>query len=354
MKYGRHFAAVAVLIAVLTAAIYFLLNAIYQLPPASSAEAVEIDSLFNAHFFLISFLFALVVGFVLYSLVVFRRREGEEEEEGDHFHGHTGLEVIWTIVPLALVIFFGVWGAQILGDITEPQPDEMVVRVEGQQWAWAFEYPEYDDLRTTELVLPVDQPVRLEMESLDVLHSFWVPEFRVKQDLVPGQVHSLRITPTEEGTYKTRCAEICGNQHAYMLADVRILSTSGFDDWVQENSVDVVSMEPAARGELWYTQFGCNACHSLDGTVVVGPSWQGLYGSERPLASGETATADDDYLRSAIVNPNDQIVEGFEPGVMPQNFADRFAEEEAKYSADINIVEDLIAYIQTLDGNGSQ
>lgn len=348
MNYRKHFAAVAVLVLLGTVVTYFVLTAIYALPEAASGEATSIDTLFQGHFLLISVLFSLVVGFMLYSIVVFRRRPGEEEAEGDYFHGHTGLEIIWTIVPLALVIFFGVWATQVLRDITAPADDEMVIEVVGQQWSWFFVYPELDDLRTTELVLPVDQTVRLELTSLDVLHSFWVPEFRVKQDLVPGQVTELRITPTDQGTYKTRCAEICGNQHAYMLADVRVLSQGEFDDWVQENTLDVAALSPVERGELWYTQFGCNACHSLDGTVVVGPSWQGLYGSERPLESGETVVADEEYLRSAILNPLDEIVEGYPPS-MPQTFEQQFAEEEAKYNNQFSIVEDLIAYIRSLN-----
>lgn len=348
MNYRKHFAAVAVLVLLGTVVTYLVLTAIYALPDAASGEATSIDTLFQGHFLLISFLFALVVGFMLYSIVVFRRRPGEEDAEGDYFHGHTGLEIIWTIVPLALVIFFGIWATQLLRDITAPADDEMVVEVFGQQWSWYFVYPELDDLRTTELVLPVDQTIRLEMQSLDVLHSFWVPEFRVKQDLVPGRVTELRITPTQTGTYKTRCAEICGNQHAYMLADVRVLSENEFDGWVRENSLDPTAMTAVERGELWYTQFGCNACHSLDGTVVVGPSWQGLFGSQRSLESGETVTAGEEYLRNSILHPNDQVVEGFAPS-MPQTFEEQFAEEEAKYDDQIDIVEDLIAYIRSLN-----
>jgi cytochrome c oxidase subunit 2 len=351
MKYGKHFLAVTALIAVLFVIVYSLLTAIYQLPSASSTEAVAIDGLFDAHFLLISFLFSLVVGFMIYSIIVFRRRPGDEGD-GDHFHGHTGLEVAWTIVPLGLVIFFGVWGAQLLGDITEDKPDAMPVRVIGQQWSWAFEYPQQGDLRSSELVLPVDQPVRMELESLDVLHSFWVPEFRVKQDLVPGQTHTLRITPSETGEYTLRCAEMCGSQHSNMLAPVRVLSQSEFETWVQEQTVSPEQLSAEERGQLWYEQFGCNSCHSLDGSVVVGPSWQGLFGSERSLQSGETTVADEEYIRNSILNPNEQLVEGFTPA-MPQNFEQQFAEEEAKYEADINIVEDLIAFMRTLSDEGA-
>ena len=352
MKYRKHFAVVAVLIAVGTLLTYLILTAIYELPVAASTEAVSIDALFDAHFFLIAFLFALVIVFMLYSIVVFRRRpEDEEDAEGDHFHGHTGLEIAWTIVPLALVVFFGVWATQVLGEITERKDGEMVVRVIGRQWSWRFEYPEQDDLGSDELVLPVNQPVRLQMESDDVLHSFWVPEFRVKQDLVPGQVTEVRITASEAGDYKILCAEICGTGHADMRAPVRVVSSADFDAWVQEQSVSVTQLAPAERGAQWYTQFGCNACHTIDGATqgMVGPTWQGLFGSERTLASGESVTADEAYLRNAILNPNEQVVEGYAPNVMPANFEEQFAEVEAEYGGEVDIVAEIIAYIQSLE-----
>lgn len=352
MKYRRHFAAVAVMIVVGTVLTYLILTAIYELPVAASTEAASIDALFDAHFLLISFLFALVVVFMLYSVVVFRRRpEDEEDAEGDHFHGHTGLEIAWTIVPLVLVVFFGVWATQVLGEITERKEDEMVVQVTGRQWSWVFDYPEQDLQGSGELVLPVDRPIRLQMESQDVLHSFWVPEFRVKQDLVPGQTTELRITPSETGEYKVLCAEICGTQHSDMRAPVRVVSTADFDAWVQEQSVSVTQLPPAERGQQWYTQFGCNACHTVDGTVdgVVGPSWQGLIGSERTLAGGETVVADEEYVRNSIYNPNEQVVEGYQPNLMPATFEDQFAEVEAEYGGEVDIVAEIIAYIESLE-----
>jgi cytochrome c oxidase subunit II len=349
MKYARHFAIVAVLVVVGAIVTYVVLEAIYALPPAASEEAVAIDALFRGHFILISFLFALVITFILYSVVVFRRRPEEPEDvEGDHFHGHTGLEIAWTIVPLVIVIVFGVWGARLLTDIIRPQEDEMTVQVVGQQWSWRFTYPEHGDISSDELVIPVNQAVRLEMTSLDVLHSFWVPEFRVKQDLVPGQVHELRMRPIEEGEYKTRCAEICGTSHAYMISDVRVVSAAAFDEWLRESSTSVTEMEPEERGLLWSQQFGCTGCHSTDGTALAGPTWQGLYGAEIPLASGETVIADEEYIITAIVAPNDQIHAGFSPNVMPQNFEELFAAEEANYDGEISIVDDLLAYILTI------
>ena len=292
----------------------------------------------SGHFILISFLFALVVVFLLYSVVVFRRRPDEPEDvEGDHFHGHTGLEIVWTIIPLMLVVVFGVWGARLLTDIIAPDEDEITINVVGQQWSWRFEYPEHGDITSDELVLPVHQPVRLEMTSIDVLHSFWVPEFRVKQDLVPGQIHELRITPTDEGDYKTRCAEICGTSHAYMISDVRVVSEDDFEAWVEESSTSIAELEPVERGLTWSQQFGCTGCHSPDGTALAGPTWQGLFGSEVQLASGGGARGRRVHQGSMC---NDQL-HGFGPH-HPQT--GELWEEEAKMTA-ISIIDDLIVYI---------
>ncbi len=350
-KNGRHLAIVAVLVVIGTVITYYLLTSIYQLPEAASAEAVPIDRLFGGHFLFISFFFALIVVFALYSIVAFRRRP-DDDEEPDQFHGNTPLEIIWTIVPLAIVISFGIWGWNVLNEVTEEKPDEMVVNVIGQRWSWAFEYPDYPNVgRVTEMVLPVDQPVLLQMESVDVLHSFWVPEFRVKQDLLPGRTTTLRITPTQVDTFKTRCAEICGTLHAQMLADVRVLSHADFDAWVSEMSASVASLSPEERGAQWSNQFACVSCHSVDGSALVGPSWQGLYGREETLSDGSTVMADEEYLRKSILNPAAQIVAGYENVVMPANYEDQFAAEEARLQesgVEIDIAADLISYIQTL------
>ena len=189
MNKQKHYYAVSGLVVVGALITYFVLRAVYQLPVAASAEADTIDFVFDVYFGLIAFFFALIMAFLLYSVVVFRREPGDMTDAA-HIHGHTGLEIAWTAVPLLIVIGLGAWGTVTLRDLISPNPGEMAVKVIGQQWSWRFEYPEYDDFASAELVLPVDQPVLLEMETEDVLHSFWVPEFRVKQDLVPGQTDS--------------------------------------------------------------------------------------------------------------------------------------------------------------------
>jgi cytochrome c oxidase subunit II len=354
MSNRTHFIIVTILIILTTAGTYFVLTAIYQLPLRGSAEAIPIDQLFQGHFFMIAFLFSLIMVMVLYSSVVFRRRPGERGD-GVHFHGHTGLEIGWTVIPIFVVIGFTVWGARVLGQITEPVENEMVVHVTAQQWSWSFEYPEHEVGPLRALVLPVNQPVRLQMTAPgdDVIHAFWVPEFRVKQDVVPGRVTTLRITPTVVGDYLLLCAEICGFGHADMRANVHILTQVDFEAWLLEQAVVLADLTPEERGEKWAGDFGCDACHSFDGTVRPGPSWLGLYGTERTFSDGTSLVADEAYIRESIFDPDALIVLGFPPGVMPKNYEEQFAAGQAdvfeREGIEIDIVDDLIAFIRTLE-----
>lgn len=351
----RHVFIIAILVALSTVGLRALFSVILALPRASSAEAGPIDVLFNAHYWMIAFLFSLIMVMMLYSVFVFRRKDGDETD-GPHIHGNTALEIGWTIVPTVVVLGFGVWGAITLNDITSPKANEMVVNVTGKQWVWSFAYPEQGDIASSELVLPVDRTIVLKMTAEDVLHSFWVPEFRVKQDLVPGKETTLRITPTEAGEFALRCAEICGLNHTQMVATVRVLDTAGFQAWVDEKSAApaFAEMTPEERGAFWHSAegFGCVACHSLDGAPGVGPTWQGLYGKQEQLADGGTVTVDDEYIISSILDPNKQITAGFNPNLMPQNYGDQIAAREQEIQAaegvDIDITADLIAFIKTL------
>jgi cytochrome c oxidase subunit 2 len=357
MRNRKHYVAVTILIAVVSVLLYLLLQVLYPLPTAASAEAGTIDTMFRVYFGLIAFMFSLIMVFMLYAAFAFRRRP-DDTEDAVHIHGNTTLEIVWTILPVILVITLGVWGATTLNALTASESGEMVIEVTGQQWVWGFAYPEYDNLTSGELVLPVNQPIVLKMQSNDVLHSFWVPEFRVKQDLVPGRVTELRITPTEIGQFTLRCAEICGLNHTSMLADVRVLDQAAFDAWIEEKSQAPVLAElsPQERGEIWYgveDGFGCLACHTVDGSSGVGPSWLGLYGRVETLDDGSTVTAEADYISRSILMPNEQLVAGYPANVMPQDYEMRFADKQAEVLAsegiEVDIIEDLIAFIQTLE-----
>ncbi|MDX1417889.1 MAG: cytochrome c oxidase subunit II, partial [Candidatus Promineifilaceae bacterium] len=326
---------------------------------AASAEAASIDTLSNAHYWMISFLFSLIMVLMLYAVVVFKRQPGDEED-GPHIHGNTALEIGWTIVPLFAVVGFSIWGAAMLIDITRAEPGEMVVGVQGQQWSWSFTYPEHGDFSSAELVLPVNQPIVLEMETKDVIHNFWVVEFRVKQDLLPGSVQELRITPTEEGEYKVRCAEICGLSHSEMLAPVRVVSAQEFDAWVEEKNAapKYAELTPEERGAIWHSAESgfapaCSGCHSLDGSPGAGPTWLGIFGREEALEDGTVVIVDEEYIRNSILKPNEQIVEGFPANVMSQEYENQFAEKQAEILAnegiEIDVIDDLIAFMKTLE-----
>jgi cytochrome c oxidase subunit II len=277
---------------------------------------------------------------MLYALVVFRQRKGEEDKEGEYFHSNVRLEVAWTVIPLVFVVYYAYLGTTTLFDIERPSPDEYVVNVVGFQWGWRFEYPD-TGLVSQELVLPLNRPIRLDMTATDVLHSFWVVEFRVKKDTVPGRITHLRFTPVEEGDFKVRCAELCGLSHAYMLADVRVIPQEEFDGWMAERTAPRAEGEVslAEQGDVLAMQHACVGCHSADGTQLAGPTWQGLFGSEIQLASGETIVADEEYLYDSIVNPNAQIRAGYPPNVMPQNYGEVLSDEEMTA---------IVEYIKTL------
>ena len=343
MKHRTHLLIALILAAIVAVPLYYGLKAIYVLPFAASSQAEPIDRLFDAHFKMIAGLFSLIVTLMLYALVVYRRRPGDEGE-GDYFHGHTGLEIAWTILPFIFVVGFGVWGSNMLIDITSAQENEMIVEVTGRQWSWSFGYPEAGDFSTQEMVVPVGQPLLLQMHSEDVLHSFWVPEFRIKQDLVPHSLTEMRITPTEIGEYKVRCAEICGFDHAIMVASVIVTDTVSFEEWLISSSDLPDATDAIAWGEKHYQDYGCAACHSTDGSKMLGPTWQGLYNRQETLEDGTAITADEDYIRTAIEDPALEIVSGF-TNSMPADFKEKF-------DADANgrdVVADLIAFIQSLE-----
>ena len=333
-----HFLIVGILVIVTSILTYFGVNVLWALPPAASAQAAPIDWMWNLQKIAMSFLFALIVVPMAYSLIVFRRKKGDTSE-GEHFEGNTKLEIAWTIVPLIAVLIFAYLGADTLADTRRVDPNAMVVKVTGFQWGWKFEYPEYG-ITSSELYLPVDKQVALKMESTDVIHSFWVPEFRVKQDLVPGRVTELWITPTEIGdTYKVRCAELCGTSHAFMENPVIVVDDANFDTWVMEQQAIAAALNtPEARGEALVAANGCGACHSVDGSArPTGPTWLGLFESQVELTDGTTVTADEEFLIESIKDPLAKIVAGNFGGTQMPVFG--LSDEQ---------IADIVAYITTL------
>ena len=351
----KHLIIVAVLVVVATVLVSIGLEFLPILPQGAGQEAVTVDWLFKLELRVIAFLFSLIVVFTLYSVVVFRRKTGETDD-GPHIHGNTKLEIIWTVIPLITVLFFGVLGARGLSDITSPAPDELIVEVTARQFAWLFDYPEYGITSSSELHLPRGRQVLLKLNSVDVIHDFWVPELRVKQDAVPGMTTELRITPTELGEFKVRCAELCGTAHYSMLAPVKVEEPADFEAWITANTTPPTDTtgtvpsegpaEPApseaagvALGATLAQAQGCLGCHSIDGSQLVGPTWLGLYGSQVTLENDTSAVADEEYLRRAILETNAEIVKGYPANIMPSIYLDTLTEEQ---------IDTLIEYIKSL------
>jgi cytochrome c oxidase subunit II len=332
----RHFVIVGVLVAISTVLVYLFLIGSGLLPVEASQQAVTIDRLFDMHYALIAFLFSLIVVFIAYSLVVFRQRPGETGD-GKFFKGNSRLEMFWTLVPLAVVIIISYIGSQNLAEVKREDTQAMVVNVTAFQWNWEFQYPDYN-ITTNTLYLPVNKQVLLKMTSRDVIHSFWVPEFRVKQDILPGAnlVKELRINPSLIGDYKVRCAELCGGAHAAMERPVIVVSKGDFDAWVAKESASSVQ-DPVGRGQK-LADSQCKACHSFDGSQGIAPTWKGLADHKVELADGSSVTADDAYLKESILLPAAKIVKGFQ-NIMPGTYKDTLSEQQ---------ISDLVEFMKTL------
>lgn len=341
MRNALHYAILALLIAVGTVLTYYGLRIIGPLPVQASAQSVPIDWLLDLEMKLTGFFFAVVMVPIFYSLVVFRRRKGETGD-GEHIEGHTGLELVWLIIPLGIVIWLGIVGADNLREVRAVDPKALEIGVIAHQWDWSFEYPP-GGFSSDELYLPINQQVVLKMQSLDVIHSFWVVEFQMKQDLVPGRVIDYRVTPTLLGDYLVRCSELCGLRHAKMEKAVHVVTQAVYDKWFAEQKAaydkqQASGIPDATRGEKLYNQMGCKTCHSLDGSKGIGPTWKGLYNSKVTLANGSTVTADEAYLFESIHDPGAKTVQGFGANAMP-NFGLILSDLQIK---------DLVAFIETI------
>lgn len=337
-----HFVIVGILVIVMSVLTYMGIDAVglakHMNPVSASAQAASIDQLWNWEMMVISFLFSLIVVPLVYSLIVFRRRKGETGD-GEHMEGNTTLEIAWTVVPLILVVIFAYLGAYSLGEVRRIDPNALVINVTAQQFTWTFEYPD-TGIVSSELHLPVNKQVVLKMDSRDVIHSFWVPEFRLKQDVVPGRTNEYRITPILIGSYKVRCAELCGTSHSYMENPLIVSSQADYDAWIAQQTeiAKAAAQTPEGQGKLLATANGCSGCHSVDGSPKTGPTWFNLFGSTVELDNGQTVIADEAYITESIRNPSAKIVKDYpSPSIMPP-FTGLTDEEVAN----------LVAYIKTL------
>lgn len=289
----------------------------FWLPEQASTLASEIDWLFQFVTWTSIVLFVGVVSAMIYFAVRYRRRS--DDDQPVLVEENKLLEISWIVVPTILVLLVFTWGFQTFIKIGVAPPDAYLINVRGWQWNWEFEYP--NGVTSDELHVPVDRPIRLRMSSDDVIHSLFIPAFRVKQDVLPNRYTSVWFEATVQDTFDIFCTEYCGTQHSGMSKKVIVESQEAFEEWLASGG-GLADLPPVELGELLYTQQGCQACHSLDGSPMSGPTWQGLYGTTgREMADGSTVTVDENYLRTAIVAPGEQIVAGYE-NVMPAVYSD--------------------------------
>jgi cytochrome c oxidase subunit 2 len=309
------------------------------LPKPASREASRIDFEFWFVIVICIVIFAVVVAAILYSVVVFRAAP-DDDSDGPPIHGHTGLEIAWTIVPTLLVTAIGISSAIVLSNNDALGKDVLHIDVTAQQFAWTFSYPDSKNLTTATLMLPKDRSVLLTFTSKDVIHSFWVPEFGQKQDTVPGLHPTLHITPDRLGTFPVICTELCGLGHATMRSTAVVMTPAAFDKWIASQTKAVTSPNAGQAGAAVFTNAGCGACHTLTAaktTGKVGPDLDKLatYAKQakQPLAA---------FVRSSIVDPNAYVQSGYPKNVMPGTFGTSIPKQQ------------LAALVTYLTTNGSK
>lgn len=288
-------------------------------------------------------LFFLVALTVILIVFIIRYRESRNPV-ASQIHGNNTLEIIWTVIPIILVMamFYYGWTAWKPME-SDPPKEAMHIETTARMWKWNFKYPNGQRLDT--LIVPVGRPVALDMKALDVIHSLYIPAFRLKKDVVPGTPRTAWFIANSPGTYDLFCAEYCGLEHSSMISAVRVLTKEDFDRWYAvgpeqaEATASVAS--PVSLGKEIIRKTGCTACHSTDGSKIVGPSYLGLFGKEVTVITGNKerkVTADENYIRHSILEPNADVVKGYSKGMM-LSYKDQLSEEE------INLI---IEYIKSI------
>jgi cytochrome c oxidase subunit 2 len=300
------------------------------------AEASTIAPWTDALYF---FLLAMtVVGLVLVGALIFGfsiRYRKERSPVATQIEGSTLLEATWTIIPLAIFLVTFVWGALLYFRIYNPPTNAMNIYIVGKQWMWKAEHPGGQH-EINALHVPIGRPVQLTMISQDVFHSFSIPDFRVKREVIPGRYSTVWFQATEPGTYHLFCTQYCGTAHSAMIGSITAMSPEDYTKWTQQSTS---GMSLAQNGERLYSAMGCNACHN-GSAAARGPNLAGVYGSKLQLTNGSQVLVNDAYLRDAILNPSQHITAGYAP-IMP-TYQGQISEEG---------LIDLVEFIKNLDSN---
>jgi cytochrome c oxidase subunit 2 len=264
------------------------------------------------------------------------RYNKKRNPKSTHIEGNIKLEVIWTVIPVILVTIMFSYGWSDWKLLKSPPKNAFTVKSTARMWSWSFTYP--NGKSTDTLFVPVNKPVVVDLTSADVIHSFYIPAFRIKQDVVPGNKNFLWFIGQKEGTYNVFCAEYCGQRHAYMTSAVVVMTNLDFDKWYKNTAPPITSVagKVVLPGMAIIRRNGCIACHSLDGSKIVGPSFKGIYGEKTTVLVNDheqQVTVDENYIRESVYEPNAKIVKGYRQGLM-QPYKGLVTEDEIKQVAE--------------------
>jgi len=293
--------------------------------PQASSAAGRVDSVFLFIFvFCVAFLF-LITGALIYFAIRYNRKRHPKAKD---IEGNVWIETVWTVTPTVIFLAMFFYGWTNFSYMREVPREAMVIEATGRQWAWSFKYP--NGKRTLELVLAVEKPVKIELRALDVIHGFFVPAFRIKEDAVPGKENYTWFVPTQLGSFDIECTVICGVSHANMLAKAVVVPVSDFESWyfggddaplpTQTKTSSPARAETAVNPALSImNQKFCPTCHSIDGSALVGPSFKGLYGRKQIVIDAKgrerRITVDEAYLVRAIQDPGFEAAKGYPPAM---------------------------------------
>jgi cytochrome c oxidase subunit 2 len=305
-----------------------MLNNFPLWPEQASTMASRVDALYIFLLIVTGMMTLLIFICLVYFAARFRSRPGVRAEQ---IEGSTALEVTWSTIPFLIFMVIFAWGAVVYFKERTPPSDSTEVYVVAKQWMWKLEHAE-GQREINELHVPVGRDVRMIMTSQDVIHSFFIPAFRIKQDVLPGRYTVAWFRATKPGTYHLFCAEYCGTQHSGMVGSIVVLEPAQYETWMNGGSTGPLS----ATGEKIFAELGCSTCHGSD-TQGRGPNLHGVFGKPVQLEDGRTVTADENYLRECILDPGTKRVKGFQP-IMP-TFQGLVSEEQ---------VNALVAYIKSI------
>jgi cytochrome c oxidase subunit II len=301
------------------------------MPPAASAIAHHVDVLYG-FLLIVSFISCvLVIGGFVYFSIAYRRKD--PTANGAWITHNNVAEFLWSFIPFLIFMLVFVWGWIVYTELRTMPKNALEIAVTGQQWSWSFTYKS-GKTTSGEFYVPIDQDIRLVMSSKDVIHSFYIPAFRNKQDVVPGRYTAMWFRPDKLGDYQVFCAEYCGDAHSGMLAKLHVVSREQYETWLGND--EYKGLAPVEVGKKVYAS-RCMVCHNTTTEKKIGPGWAGIFGKDEALEGGKTVKVDENYIRESIVDPNAKIVKGFPPA-MP-SFAGQLNDQE---------IMGVIEYIKTL------